>query len=88
MHGLDEMEFGLGGEEMAHDLVVGDNIIVMCQTSRDESFWIMLIDQPMCMVIEHFMDTWGQEWFEGDYVIHGLWYETLCLGSRSYYLLE
>jgi hypothetical protein len=30
MHGLNEMEFGMGGEEMAHDLVMGDNIIEMC----------------------------------------------------------
>ncbi len=57
MHGLNEMKFGMGGEEMAHDLVVGDNIIVMCQTSTDESFWIMLVDQPMHMVTEHFVNT-------------------------------
>jgi hypothetical protein len=40
------------------------------------------------MVKEHFMNEWGQEWFEGDYFLHGLWYERLCLGNKSYYLLE
>jgi hypothetical protein len=29
---------------MADDVVVGDNIIVLCQSFINESFWIMLVD--------------------------------------------
>jgi len=48
----------------------------------------MLIDTLVTKVNEHFVDAWGQEWFQGNYIIHGLWYERLCPSSRSYYLLE
>ncbi len=53
----DPMEFGSGGEEMAKDVLVGDNIVVFCQSFANESFWIMLIDKPLHMVIRHFNDV-------------------------------
>jgi hypothetical protein len=34
----DPMEFGSGGEEMAKDVLVGDNIVVFCQSFANESF--------------------------------------------------
>ncbi len=55
-----KVEYGSGGEEMADDVVVGDNIAVLCQISTYEIFWIMLIDIPIHMVKEHFIDVWGQ----------------------------
>jgi hypothetical protein len=39
-----EVEYRHGGEEMVDDVVVGDNIAILCQSSIDESIWIMLID--------------------------------------------
>jgi hypothetical protein len=54
------VEYGSGGEEMANDVVVGDNIVVLCQISTYEFFWIMPIDIPIHMVKEHFIDVWGQ----------------------------
>jgi hypothetical protein len=39
-----KVEYGNGGEEMVDDVVVGDNIIVLCQNFINESFWIMLVD--------------------------------------------
>jgi hypothetical protein len=33
-----EIEFKTRGEQMANDLVVGDNIVVVCQSSTNESF--------------------------------------------------
>lgn len=80
------MEFGNGGEEMAKDVLLSDNIVVLCQSSRtDENFWIMLVDKPLHMVTQHLTDAWGQEWLGGDYVMRGLWYKRLHLGNRSYY---
>jgi hypothetical protein len=38
------MEFGNGGEEMVEDICVGDNIVILCQSSPNESFWVMLVD--------------------------------------------
>jgi hypothetical protein len=55
-----EVEHGSGGEEMANDVVMGDNIVVLCQISTYEFFWIMPIDIPIHMVKEHFIDVWGQ----------------------------
>jgi hypothetical protein len=79
-------EFGSVGDEMVEDVLVGDNIIVLCHSFVDGSFWIMLVDKPLYLVTQHFIDAWGQEWFEGEYVICGLWYERLHQGSKSYYL--
>jgi hypothetical protein len=89
MENLDEqVEFGSGGEEMVEDVCVGDNTVVMCHSSLNESVWVMLIDKPLTMVKEHLIDAWGQEWFQGNYIICGLWYKRLHLGNKSYYLLE
>jgi hypothetical protein len=55
----DPMEFGNGMKEMAEDVVVGDNIVVLCRSFVDESFWIMLVNKPLHMVIQHFKDVWG-----------------------------
>jgi hypothetical protein len=35
----------------------------------------MLVDKPLHLVTQHFIDAWGQKWFEGDYIICGLRYE-------------
>ncbi len=51
------------------DDVVGDNITMLCQSSINEIFQIMLVNIPVHMVKEHFTNAWGQQWFEGDYVI-------------------
>ncbi len=56
---------GGGGRD---EIIVGDNIVNFV----DEGFWIMLVDTPVHMVKEHFIDGWGQEWFESDYVLQGL----------------
>jgi hypothetical protein len=33
-----EIEFGIGGEQMVIDLVIGDNVVVICESSTDEHF--------------------------------------------------
>ncbi len=87
MHNADvEIACGNGGEGMADEVVMGDNIVVM--NSSNEGFWIMLVSTLIHMVKEHFMDQWEQIWFEGDYVLHGLRYEKICPGNKFYYLLE
>jgi hypothetical protein len=58
MHNADvEIAYGNGGEEMANEVVMGDNIVVM--SFVDEGFWIMLVCTLVHMVKEHFMDEWG-----------------------------
>jgi hypothetical protein len=42
---------------MAEDVLVGDNIAVLCQSFVDESFWIMLVNKPLYMVTQHFKDV-------------------------------
>jgi hypothetical protein len=42
---------------MTDDGVVGDNIVVLCQSSMlDEIFWIMFVDTTIHMVKKHFTD--------------------------------
>jgi len=33
-----EIEFGIRGEQMANDLVIGNNVVVLCESSTDEHF--------------------------------------------------
>jgi hypothetical protein len=33
-----EIEFGIGGKQMANDLVIGNNVIVVCESSTNEHF--------------------------------------------------
>jgi hypothetical protein len=56
---------------MANEVVVGGNIVVL--NFACEGFWIILVEAPIQMVKEHFTNEWGQEWFEGNYVLQGLW---------------
>jgi hypothetical protein len=48
----------------------------------------MLVDILVHLIKGHFIDVWGQQWFEGNYIIRGLWYKRSRSNSRSYYLLE
>jgi hypothetical protein len=58
MDNLDEqVEFGSGGEEMVEVVCVGDNIVVMCPSSPNESLWVRLVDTPLTMVIKHLVDA-------------------------------
>jgi hypothetical protein len=60
-----EMEYGSGREEMADDVVVGDNIAMLCQSSTsDENFWIMFVDTTIHMVKKHFIDVWAKSCFK------------------------
>jgi hypothetical protein len=71
---------------MENDLVVGDNVVVVCESSTNEHLWLLLCDKPVHIVKESITDDWGQTWYEGDNVIGGLWYEQLGLRSWTYYL--
>jgi hypothetical protein len=48
----------------------------------------MLVDILVHLIKEHFIDVWGQQWFEGNYIIRRLWYERSHPSSKSYYILE
>lgn len=50
-----EIEFGSWGEQIANDLVVGDNVVV-CESSSDESFWLFLCDKLVHSVKESYID--------------------------------
>jgi hypothetical protein len=60
MHNEDEkVEFGVNGEGVANGVAVGDNITLLCQSGRNETFWIMLVDTLVNLVDDHFIDAWG-----------------------------
>ncbi len=67
-----EIKFGSRGEQIVDDLVVGDNVVVIC-----ESFWLLLCDKLVHSVKKSYIDDQGQTWYEGDNVIKCLWYEGL-----------
>jgi hypothetical protein len=58
-----------GREEMAGEVIVGDNITMLCQSFGNETFSIMLVDLLVHMIQEYFTNVYGQKWFDGDYVI-------------------
>jgi hypothetical protein len=35
---IDEINYGNGGEEMAKDVHIGDNVAIRCQTSTNEDY--------------------------------------------------
>lgn len=84
----EEIEYGDGGQEMADDVCVGDNVAIKCETHGEEEFWILLIDQSAHILDEDVVDGWNQSYFIGDSVVRGFYYEKLRPGSRTYYLLE
>ncbi len=71
-----EIEFGIGGEQMANDLVIGNNVVV-CESYNDEHLQLLLSDKLIHIVKESFTNDWGQTWYENDNVIGRLWYEWL-----------
>ena len=84
----EEIEYGDGGQEMADDVCVGDNVAIKCETHGEEEFWILLIDQSAHILDEDVVDGWNQSYFIGGFVVRGFYYEKLRPGSRTYYLLE
>jgi hypothetical protein len=73
---------------MAEDVHVGDNVAVKCDVAINEDYWILLCDKGLHMIQHGFKDGWGQDWLPLDWVIRGVWYERLRLGSRLYILLK
>ncbi len=39
------------------EVVIGDNIVVPCESENGEQFWLMLCDKPKHFVIETFIDA-------------------------------
>jgi hypothetical protein len=46
----DEIKYGNGGEKMVEDIHEGDNVVIKCQTSTYEEYWILLCDKGLHMV--------------------------------------
>jgi hypothetical protein len=54
-----EVEFETGREEMANDLVVGDNVVVCENSTLDESLWLLVCDKHVHYLKESFTHEWG-----------------------------
>jgi hypothetical protein len=48
-----KIKFGSRGEQITNDLVVGDNVVVVC-----ESFWLLLCTKPVHSVKKSYIDNW------------------------------
>jgi hypothetical protein len=51
---------------MVQDVHIRDNVVVRCQTSTDEDYYILLCDKGLHMIQEGFTIGWGQECFPSD----------------------
>lgn len=81
---IDEViEYGDGGQKMVDNICIGDDVAITCESHEKEDFRILLIDK-----CDYIQDGWKHNYFVGDYVVRGLYYERLCPGSRTYYLLD
>jgi hypothetical protein len=54
-----EIEFGIGKEQMVHDLVIGDDVVVVCESSTNEHLWLLLCDKLIHTMKELFTNDWG-----------------------------
>jgi hypothetical protein len=67
----EETKYGSSGEAIANGVVVGDNIVMPCESSNGEQFWLMLCDKPIHVVTNTFTNIYKNTYHEGDWVIHG-----------------
>jgi hypothetical protein len=51
----EEIEYGLGGEVIANRVAIRDNIILPCESTNGEQFWLLLCDKPKHIVTETFI---------------------------------
>jgi len=84
----EDVEAGLGGEWIAEDVSIGNNIVVKTNSVDDETFWIMLVDKGIHEVDCEFTDPSDSSYVLGDQVLRGYWYKRLKPGSRTYWLRD
>jgi hypothetical protein len=67
----DETSYGSRGEAIANEVVVGNNIVIPCESGNGEQFWLLLCDEIKHIMIETVIDTYKNTYYEGDELIHG-----------------
>ncbi len=80
----EETKYGPRGDAIVDGVIIGDNIIMPCESNNGEQFWLLLCDKLKHMVIETFTDAYKNTYYEGDSVIQRWYYELIRLGSRTY----
>jgi hypothetical protein len=62
----EETKYGYDGETMVDGVAIGDNIVMSCESSNGEQFWLLLCDKPMHVVTNTFTNTLKNTYYEGD----------------------
>jgi len=65
----DKVEAGSGGEWIAEDVSIGNNIADRANFVDDETFWIMLVDKGIYEVECEFTDPSGSSYVPSDQVL-------------------
>ncbi len=85
-----EWQYGVDGEELAKSLEVGDNFVINEEkgNSEGQNFWLVCCTKPLHTLIHPLMCKWGIEYYEGDEVDVGKYYQKWGSFYSSYVLLE
>jgi hypothetical protein len=73
----EETEYGIGGKAIVENVVVGDNVVMPCESGNGEHFWLLLCDKPIRIVVETFNDPYKNTYYEEVCIICGCYYDLL-----------
>jgi hypothetical protein len=82
----EEIEYGVGGEAIANNVFIGDNIVVPCENDNGEAFWLLFCDKPKHVVKDTFTDAYKNTYNEGYEVIYECYCNLLWPKNRTYIL--
>jgi hypothetical protein len=67
----ERIEYGARGKAIANDIVIGENIVVPCESNNGKQLWLLLYDKPKHVVTKTFIDAYQNTYNERDEVICG-----------------
>jgi hypothetical protein len=85
-----EWQYGVDGEELARSLEVGDNFVINEEkgNSEGQDFWLVCCNKPLHTFIHPLMYNWGIEYYEGDEIVVGKYYQKWGKSNSTYVLLK
>jgi hypothetical protein len=77
-------------KKFAGSLEVGDNFVINEEKRNSEGqyFWLVCCNKPLHTLIHPLMCKWGIEYYEGDEVVIGKYYQKWGNSNSSYVLLK
>jgi hypothetical protein len=65
----EEIEYGARGKAIVKNVVVGDNVVMPCESGNGKLFWLLFCDKPVHTMAKTFIDPYKYTYYEGDCII-------------------